>query len=540
MSAVRAFSGPTSPPLSWNDARMGVRFVSSLPAYLRKHWKPEEAKADLARRFGEREKNFLALLRACLQPGSPAPYRALLRRAGCGYGDLARLAANEGVEGTLEILRRNGVFLTVDEFKGRRPVVRGGLRLDVSPGDFGNPRRRSHLMLRSGGSRSAGTPVSFDLRFLKECSADTGLALHVRGGDSWRKATWEVPGGGALFSLLEFSRFGAPPDRWFSQLDPSDGGLPARYRWANRALAAGAALAGLPMPRPEHVSLEDPAPIVRWMTETLRRGKTPYLLSYPSSALRVSRAALEAGADLRGSQMTVAGEPCTDNRLETIRSTGASVLPKYAIMETGPVGYGCHAPGEPDDVHLLDDLHAVVLSGTVHFTSLSPAAPLLLLNVAMGDSAVLSDRPCGCPLERLGWRKHLHSIRSPEKLTCGGMNFMDADVIRVLEVELPARFGGGPTDYQLLEEEGPDGSPALKLLAEPRLGPIEASALKEAFLDALGRGGGVETVMSRAWKDGGWLTVERRPPLATASGKILHLHIPPSSPAGTAGGGQRP
>lgn len=541
-------SSPAGWPYSWKEIRSGLRFVSGLPAYLRRPWTPEEARAALGRRFEEREENFLRLLRACAAPGGRSPYRALLGRAGCEYGDLVRLTAREGVEGALEILHRNGVHLTVEEFKGRRPVVRGSLRLEAAPGDLGNPRRRVHLTLRSGGSRSAGTSVSFDLNFLRECSADTGLALHVRGGDAWRKATWEVPGGGALFSLLEFSRFGAPPDRWFSQLDPAEGGLHPRYRWANRGLAAGAALVGFPMPRPEHVPLEDPAPIVRWMAGTLRGGRTPYLLSYPSSALRVSREALRAGVDLRGAQMTIAGEPCTANRLETIRSTGAAVYPKYGIMETGPVGYGCLDRGEPDDVHLLDDLHAVILpreagadgsgGGTVHFTSLSPSAPLLLLNVSMGDTAVMTERDCGCALRRLGWRRHLHSIRSPEKLTCGGMNFMDTDVIRVLEVDLPARIGGGPTDYQLLEEEGPDGTPALRLLAAPRIGPLDGERLKRAFLDSLGRGGGVETVMSGAWREGGWLTVERRAPLATASGKILHLHLrsSPGAEPGKEGG----
>lgn len=523
------------PRVSWGDIRSGMRFVAGLPAFLRRPWKPEEAGAALRRRFEKREKNFLGLLRVCAAREGRSPYRVLLRRAGCEYGDLVRLTEREGVEGALEVLFRNGVYLTVEEFKGRRPVVRGALSLETAPEDFGNPRRRTHLTLRSGGSRSAGTPVSFDLRFLGECAADTGLALHVRGGDAWRKATWEVPGGGALFSLLEFSRFGVPPDRWFSQLDPSDGGLPPRYRWADRALAAGAALAGFPMPRPEHVPLEDPNPIVRWMAGTLRSGKTPYLLSYPSSALRLSRAAMRAGVDLRGAQITIAGEPCTANRMEAVRSTGASAFPKYGIMETGPVGYGCLEPEEPDEVHLLDDLHAVIAAdgvrapgprrGMVFFTALSPSAPLLLLNVSMGDTAVLTERACGCPLQAFGWRKHLHSIRSPEKLTCGGMNFMDTDVMRVLEVELPARFGGGPTDYQLLEEEGPDGTPALKLLAAPRIGPLDDEEVKRAFLESLGRGGGAETVMSRAWREGGWIAVERREPLATASGKILHLHL---------------
>jgi hypothetical protein len=131
---------------------------------------------------------------------------------------------------------------------------------------------------------------------------------------------------------------------------------------------------------------------------------------------------------------------------------------------------------------------------------------------------------CGCPLERLGWTTHLREIRSFEKLTAGGMTFLDADVVRVLEDVLPARFGGGPTDYQLLEEEAQDGSPRLRLLVHPTVGPLEPAGVAEAFLAAIGRGSGAERVMALEWRESGLLHVERRAPRATAAGKILHLH----------------
>ena len=52
-----------------------------------------------------------------------------------------------------------------------------------------------------------------------------------------------------------------------------------------------------------------------------------------------------------------------------------------------------------------------------------------------------------------------HTIRSHEKLTAGGMTLLDTDVIRLLDEVLPARFGGAPTDYQLVEHESDDGEP---------------------------------------------------------------------------------
>jgi hypothetical protein len=105
------------------------------------------------------------------------------------------------------------------------------------------------------------------------------------------------------------------------------------------------------------------------------------------------------------------------------------------------------------------------------------------------------------------------------------MTFLSTDVIRVLEETLPARFGGGPTDYQLVEDEDERGRPLLTLLVNPSVGSIEEAALREAFLAALGSGSGAQRVMALQWRDLGLPRLERRAPLPTERGKILHLHL---------------
>jgi hypothetical protein len=231
----------------------------------------------------------------------------------------------------------------------------------------------------------------------------------------------------------------------------------------------------------------------------------------------------------------VTGEPVTAARLATMRAAGVDAVPDYGSAESGGVvAYGCLSPEAPDDVHVYHDLHAAVQPGpeglpalparAVCLSSIRLTSPLVLLNVSMGDQAVLESRSCGCPLERLGWRTHLHTIRSFEKLTAGGVTFQDADVVRVLEETLPARFGGGPLDYQLIEEEAPDGRPGLRLVVHPRLGSLPADAIAGAFLDAISTGGGAARVAGTLWQETGLLRVERRPPLSTRGGKILHVH----------------
>jgi len=514
--------------LSLANVRIGASFLWKLPFFLRHPISVEQARTALRERLERREVGFLVLARRTIYGNPRSPYLRLLALAGCEYGDLERVVKQEGVEGALRILYRHGVYLTVDEFKGRRPATRGNATVAVNPDLLRNPLAAYHVLARSGGSRSRGTPVLIDLAFVRGCGGNTCLVLEARGGAEWLKAVWATPGAGARFRLLELSSFGAPPVRWFSHVDPAAPGLDPIFRWSERAMRWGSGLAGVPLPHPLHIPLTDPLPIAHWMVDVLRAGRTPYLHTYPSSAVRLCQSAGDAGLDLHGAQFSLTGEPLTEARLAVIRRTGAEAAPRYGAMETGLIGYGCLTPETPDDLHLLHDLHALIESpgpNALFISSLHPAAPFILLNVSMGDQAVVVERACGCPLERLGWVTHLHTIRSYEKLSGEGMTFLDTDVIRVLEDELPARFGGAPTDYQLLEEEADDGQPRLRLLVHPRVDPLDTKAVAEAFFAAIGSGSPIARVMEVVWRDADLLRVERRAPLITHAGKILHLHL---------------
>lgn len=522
--------------ISLEDVKIGARFFWRLPSFLRHPLSVEEARATLRQRLERREVDFLTIARRAVYEHPGSPYRQLLKLAGCEYGDLERLVSKDGVESALRTLYRYGVYLTVDEFKGRRPVVRGNTTIAADHSQLRNPHSAFHVLVRSSGSRGAGTPVLLDLAFFRDRAVDISLVLDAWGGASWLHGLWGVPGASAMAQLLECSSFGAPPVRWFSQIDPAAPGLHPRYRWSGRVTRWGSLLAGVPLPRAEYVPLDGPLPVARWMAEVLRTGRTPILHTYPSSAVRVCQAALGAGIDLRSARFTIVGEPFTEARQAAIRRTGAKALPRFAAIECGPVGLGCLLPDAPDEIHLFHDLCALIQPGQdakVHglpgtallISSLRSTAPFILLNVSMGDQAVVLRRQCGCPLERLGWTTHLHTIRSHEKLTCGGIPFLDTDVIRVLEEVLPARFGGAPTDYQLLEDEADDGRPRLRLVVHPAVGPLDNCAVADVFLTSIGNGSGVERLTELVWRSSGILGVERRAPRTTASGKVLHLHL---------------
>ena len=363
----------------------------------------------------------------------------------------------DGVEGALAVLLRSGVYLTAAEFKGRAPVVRGGETLDVSLDGLRNPTSTTHLRGATSGSRGHPLTVPVDLAHIRDWAVNFCILFETLGSRRWRHARWSLPAGDGLAFGLLYAGFGSPLSRWFSPVDPAAPGAHARYRWACRLLACESRLVGVPVPYPEHVPVDTPEPVLDWLTDTLRAGDTPHLVAYVSPAVHLCEAAERTGRDLRGAHIRLVGEPVTAGRLAAVRRVGADVSPDYGAVDVGIIGSACAAAEAPDEVHLWDDLVAVIQAedapadaglppATLLFSSVRRTTPLVLLNVSLGDQATVSERACGCALEQLGWSRRLHSIRSFEKLTTAGMTVLDTDVVRILEDLLPRplrRRGGG-------------------------------------------------------------------------------------------------
>jgi hypothetical protein len=508
------------------DLLMGTRLAFKLPFFLRHPITFEEARGTVRDRLEQREESFLATVRKAIYPFPENPYRKLLDLAGCKYGDFENLVNEEGVEGALQVLFRNGVYLTVDEFKGRKPVVRGSFKMEAHPDLFRNPFSASHFCGQTSGSRSARTFVYFDLASTRERAINYFLTFKAHECSGWVTSVWMGPGGADYNIILTLACTGLPMTRWFLRGgDPSDrSNLP--WRWKTSLMRWGSLVGGIGTPEPTFVPHDDPLPIVHWMSDVLQTGKFPFLWGFSSSAVNVCRTAERAGIDLSGAKFLIGGEPITKARLEAIHASCAEVISIYTSIETGLVGFNCLEPEASDDMHLLHDLNALIQPesesqnfppNALFITSLQPTPSFLLLNVSMGDMAVITKHECGCPLQDFGWDTHLHTIQSHEKLTTCGLTMLDTDVIRVLEEFLPARFGGGPTDYQLLEEES-EGQPHLTLLVSPAINQVGTNEIVEAFLKE------IRASNSRLWRTPGFFTVDRREPITTASGKILHLH----------------
>ena len=511
-----------------DDLVMAARFLRRLPSYFRNPLTIGESRSILDQRLRRRQDDFLDLVRVAVFENPASPYHALLQLAGCEYPDLERLVRQDGIEEGLRELFDAGVYLTSDEYKGRRPVARGSTTFTVKPHQLRNPLVVPQFWATTSGSHGRSTRIPMDLACIRDHAVNTFLALDARGGAGWQNAVWGMPG---IIPILWFCACGGPAAGWFWNVGPATPDLPQRFLWSARALSWTGRLSGIAMPRRQYAPLDDPLTIARWMRQRLQEGKVPHLWASTSSAVQLCRMAEETGIEIAGAQFTMTGEPVTRAHLAAIRRVNADALPDYGSVDSGgSVSAGCLSPEAADDVHIFEDLNALIQVDTHPFperalllSSIRPTVPFVLLNVSMGDTATLTERRCGCPMEGLGWRTHLHTIRSFEKLTAGGMTFADADVAWILSGILPRQFGGGPSDYQLVEDLTQNGHTRLRLLVHPRVGPVDSNALSMALLEALGSHSEADQVMALQWREGRFLGVERRAPYTTSSGKVLHL-----------------
>src|SRR3954449_7397154 len=167
-----------------------ARFLGGLPRLVRRRMSVAEAMAIVQERLHSRERNFLAVLDRGILGNPRSPYRALLDHAGLTANDVRELVAREGLEGTLLELRRAGVYVGFEEFKGTMPIVRGSLTLDTTPADFDNPQASRFFSTTTGGSTGVGRRVQLDLEHLHALLPGRIVVRHVQEITGVPAASW--------------------------------------------------------------------------------------------------------------------------------------------------------------------------------------------------------------------------------------------------------------------------------------------------------------------------------------------------------------
>ena len=501
-----------------------ARFAFRLRAFCATPIDTAAAEAAIMERLASRGAAVLHLVERLLRDRR-SPYRVLFRAAGCELGDVRALVARDGVEGALRALAEAGVYVASDEFKGRAPIVRGAETARVSDRDFDNPLIPGDFSSTTGGTHGRPRRILIDLDYLADMAP--GWAVWFAAHD-WlaRPLVFVTPTyPGLVGRQLRCVRFGKPYDAWFS----TGNGMSVGYRvvsaYLNRLVRWRTGV-----PATVHVSLGDLGPVARHLAELTTRGRPPCVVTSPSTAARIVAAAEAQGRSLAGVCFLLGGEPVTLARRRAIEASGARAFATYGTSEMGQIGVQCALSVETDGVHLFQDGVAVVSRArrlatgetvdALLVTVFPPTCPKLMLNVEIGDYGTLEDRACGCRLGELGYGRHLHDIRSFEKLTGEGATIHVADLQRILEEVLPRRFGGTPTDYQLLEEQTSGGLPRYVFLVSPEVGAIDERTLVRVFLEEASRLRRPYPFMLDQWAQGDAIRVRRERPRPTGRGKL--------------------
>ena len=252
------------------------------------------------------------------------------------------------------------------------------------------------------------------------------------------------------------AKFGKRFVKWFA----TAGGGSVTYRLVSAYLHTLVRRAG-GLPKPEFITSRDVQKVGQYLVGMVQDGLRPCVNASPSDAIHVCLAMQKRGISLQHVTFLLGYEPLTRVRREMIEAAGAEAVMTYGFSEGGTVGQQCPRPTAPDDIHIASDAFAVIQRArhldneetvdALLLTAIRPASPKVMLNAEIGDYAVLETRECGCLFDELGYYRHLHTIRSSEKLTGSGVTFIGADVFRLLEEVLPRKFGGTLADYQLIQ-----------------------------------------------------------------------------------------
>src|SRR5215203_4363223 len=409
---------------------MYSQFALGLKRFLQNPPTAESAMKAVRENLENRDRNFLRILAHGVYDNPRSPYRKLLEHAGLTLADVTALVGEHGLEKTLRVLKDAGVYATFEEFKGRVPIERAGLRIDVVDKDFDNPRLRAYYEGQTSGSTGAGTRVAMDLDHMTTMLDQCMVYMQAVKGLDVPMAIWfpVLPATSGLSAALICLALGLRMEKWFTPVTSAKMNIPVKYRLATEYARAMARLFGLRIPAPDPVSILEAGRIAEWARDRIRESGSCIIISYVSLNVRVALAAKEMGIDLTGCRFVGAGEPATPAKVRAIRSSGAFFMSHYGFTEGGLVAMSCRNPASENDLHVFRDAWSVLQTpvqvpgsslvvDAFSFTGLMASLPKVMLNVELDDYGVLDQRDCGCPLQGFGFPDHVSDIFSFRKLT---------------------------------------------------------------------------------------------------------------------------
>ena len=163
------------------EARNFFRFCLQYRDFLRNTISLVEAQNIVRQRLENRNENFLRVVKDQVFSNPKSPYLPLMRAAHCELGDLEKMVSTDGLEPTLLELRREGVYVAFEEYKGRRPLVRHGREIPIQPEDFGNTNLIGVLKAETSGSTGAPRQVHVHVNHLAAQAPASMLSFEAHG-----------------------------------------------------------------------------------------------------------------------------------------------------------------------------------------------------------------------------------------------------------------------------------------------------------------------------------------------------------------------
>jgi hypothetical protein len=340
-----------------------------------------------------------------------------------------------------------------------------------------------------------------------------------------------LPSAGSLAAMAGFARQGKTVDRWFSI--GGSGTKYALYSAMTKLLVTQARVLGVKIPYPISLERNDFLPVARWIEGHKKNGRGAFLRSGVSSATRLCAAAMESGIDISGTLLVTSGEGITPARRKVLEAAGTRFIGRYVASEIGMIGLGCTGLAG-NSGHLMQDSVAAITYrrpapfvgeevNSLLLTSLYPNVGRIFINMELEDAADLVPATCGCRLQELGFTTVLKDVYSFGKVSSHGMTMGGAELLSILEEKLPSRFGGHPSDYQLVEQEGA-AQLELELRVNPQVGLADLDQVQQYFMEQVSQvyGGSLTT---RTWRATSSLRVTRADPYRTRTGKIHAVHL---------------
>jgi phenylacetate-coenzyme A ligase PaaK-like adenylate-forming protein len=499
-----------------------MRSIWAMPRFFRQGVRPSDCPALLRQLLVRRDERFLDVVRRAVFGNPRSPYLALLRSVGCEWGDLVVLVRAEGIEGAMRQLADRGVYVTGVELKARRPIVRGSFTLHPRPRDFVNPLIAPHFFVPTSGSTGGSSLIGRVLAERREFALLLGAGLVAHGARNPVSVSWRV----APLSMFDFEALGCRTIGWFNPVSYAS----ETTRLGQLFIVAMAAAAGRRLPVLRAMPLDQPGRMLDWLRRRLREHAEIVVVGYTGAIVRVATTAAERGLSLSGVIWNPIGEPYTAERHAAITASGGRSMPQYGANECGSMAMACPHAEQPGELHVGTHRVAFVRrgpdragddGGALAITTLDPYTPTIMFNTDLGDDADISTRDCGCVFGQIGLTTRIMNVRPFGRLSSEGITFEAVDIVAILERELPARFGGHATDYQIAEEHSADGRSRLILRVHPRVRIDDTHAVRDFLLHAIGRGGVADRHISRVLGEADAIQVARQAPIATAVGKIL-------------------